>query len=142
MSKSKSYKLNTFTLPNKLFFNMFKTKNWEAIEINFNPVFATENKIKDTVIAVVFCYRSANSNYCPMIIGLNYNYNDKCFIYRQSLFQIIKRSNILGLNSIYLGMEASIEKQKFKAQPLSKSVYLQLDENYNQEIITLMKTQI
>ncbi|MDO8999678.1 MAG: aminotransferase class I/II-fold pyridoxal phosphate-dependent enzyme [Bacteroidota bacterium] len=138
--KNKSYNLNTFTLPFKLFENMVQNKNWEVIELRFNNELFNFKEIHDSTLSIIFCYKSVKSNYCPMIIGLDYQYNNKYFIYRQSLFQIIKRSKDLNFNSVYLGMEASIEKQKIKAKPIQKSMYFQADENYNQEIITLLKT--
>lgn len=87
-------------------------------------------------VAVVFCHLSSKRNYSPTVIGLDYNYVVSKGCYRQGVFQSVLRANKLGCNKVYLGMDASIEKQKFGARIIPKSAYIQADDNYNMEVIS------
>jgi 7-keto-8-aminopelargonate synthetase-like enzyme len=137
--KRQSFNLNTFELPLKLFRNINHFKGWETIEINFEPGLKIQPQNEISPIAVVFCYKSLKRNYCPMIIGLNYTFNKDYFIYRQALYQMTKRGWLNNDKRIYIGMDASIEKQKLGACVIQKSVYLQAEDNFNMELIGLIK---
>ena len=137
--KKQSFNLNTFDLPIKLFRNINKFKGWETIELNFNDGLNTLHDNQDKPLAMVFCYNSGKNNYCPMIIGMNYAYNDKYFIYRQALYQMTKRGRHNNSKKIYIGMDASIEKQKLGAKVVAKSSYIQAEDNFNMELLSLYK---
>jgi DNA-dependent RNA polymerase auxiliary subunit epsilon len=47
----------------------------------------------------------------------------------------VLRANALDSKKIYLGMDASVEKQKFGSRVVPKSVYVQSNDNYNMEFI-------
>lgn len=138
--KNKSFNLNTFDLPVKLFKNINKYEGWETIEISFNKKLDEQYGNLSKPLAVVFCYKSKNNNYCPMIIGMNYEFNSEFHIYRQALFQIIKKAKNNGNQKVYMGMEATVEKQKIGARKIQKSLYLQAEDNYNMELISLFKS--
>lgn len=129
--KRQSHNINTFDLPKKLFANILKDTNWETLQI----------KIKNSQIPVsfVFCYKTAKRNYCPTIVGLNYDVNDEYSGYRQTLFQLTQRASKKKYHKLYLGMDASIEKKKVGAKIYPKSVYIQADNNFNMELISLLK---
>lgn len=129
--KRQSYVINTFDLPIKLFKNAFDDPNWEVLLLKI--------KSSDDLGCFVFSYKSKNNNYCPVVIGLNYDYNAKYFCYRQALFQLLKRARQLKANIVYLGMDASIEKQKMGAIVIPKSIYIQANNNYNMDVISLFK---
>jgi 7-keto-8-aminopelargonate synthetase-like enzyme/predicted N-acyltransferase len=137
--KDKSFNLNTFNLPKKLFENINKYEGWETIEINFNKELGVKYNEKKP-LAMAFCYHSKKNNYCPMIIGMNYTYNDEYHIYRQALYQMTKRARNKNTKQIFIGMEASIEKQKLGAKKIPKSTYLQAEDNFNMELISLLKS--
>lgn len=128
--KGRSYNLNTYELPKKLFNDLCNYKGWEVIELNMH----------NEPVAMVFCYKSSLNNYCPMIIGMNYKINAEYHIYRQALYQMIKRGRDLKCRHIYLGMDASVEKRKFGAEVLQKSLYIQSDDNYNMESLSLLNS--
>lgn len=124
--KNRSFTINTFDLPQKLFSNILNQKNWDVLKLH----------IDDRLCGFVFSYKSVKNNYCPVIIGLDYALNEKFSIYRQALFQLVKRSSALNSKKMYLGMDATVEKQKIGAMTNPKSVYVQADDNYNMELIS------
>jgi len=138
--KKQSYNLNTFELPLKLFKNINRYKGWETIEICFNEELSMKNETEGKAVGMVFCYNSVRKNYCPMIIGLDYSFNGEYFIYRQALYQMIKKGRMNNSKRIYIGMDASIEKQKFGAKKIPKSTYVQAQDNFNMELISLIKS--
>ena len=138
--KKQSFHLNTFDLPIKLFETINTHKGWETIELNFSDDIDNQNNNHKKPLSMVFCYHSATNNYNPMIIGMNYAFLQDHYIYRQSLFQMVKRAKIVNSKLIYLGMEATVEKQKLGARVIKTSMYLQAEDNYNMELISLLKT--
>jgi 7-keto-8-aminopelargonate synthetase-like enzyme/predicted N-acyltransferase len=129
--KRKSFKINTFDLPLKMFTNAFKHSSWELIKLTI--------KDKKYLCCFVLCYKSQANNYSPIIIGLDYKFNEEYNCYRQGLFQIIKQAIKNKSEKIYLGMDASIEKQKLGAEVCPKSIYIQADDNYSLESISILK---
>ncbi len=132
--------MNTFDLPLKLFKNINKHKGWETLDVKFNDVLDTKNNAGQKSLAMVFCYNSDKKNYCPMIIGINYAFNNEYSIYRQALYQMIKKGRTNNNKRIYIGMDASVEKQKLGAKKIPKSVYVQAEDNFNMELISLIKS--
>jgi 7-keto-8-aminopelargonate synthetase-like enzyme len=123
--KEKSLKLNTFNLPEKIFEQSITNPNWDIIELYVK----TDNNDKE-LAGVVFSYKN-NLNYCPVFLGINYDFIQSHSIYRQIIYQLIMRGKHLGCRKIYLGVEASEEKRKFGARQKSHSVFIQANENFS-----------
>lgn len=136
--KNSNYSLNTFDLPKKLLKKIIAHPNWDVIELWLKPEF--DNQQESLPVAVGFAYHSAR-NYCPMFLGLNYDYLHSHKVYRQALYQTVERANQLGVNSIYLGMGASIEKRRLGAYKVPKVTYLQADDNYKMEVLGFMEIE-
>lgn len=130
--KHKSFNINTFQLPLKYFTNMIHHPNWEIIELKLKK---NDSQKEDHIISVDFCYKSAKNTYSIMAVGLDYDYVLSHGAYRQALYQSVKRYNDLECNVLFLGMDASVEKKKFGAKTVPKSVYIQANDNFNMELI-------
>ena len=129
--KGKSLAINTYGLPRKYFENIARHPSWEVIQLTLKREYA-EN---EPVVALGFCYRSAQNNYAIVLVGLDYQYVVSHGSYRQTLYQSILRANVLACNRHYMGMDAAIEKQRFGVDVDSKSVYIQADDNFNLELL-------
>lgn len=127
--KKNSFNLNTFDIPKKLFSKVLTQPNWDIFELKLKSGETTQP------VAAVFCYMSSKRNYSPFMIGLDYNYVVSHGCYRQGMFQSILRANRLKCDKVYLGMDASIEKQKFGSKVVRKSVFIQASDNYNFEFM-------
>jgi 7-keto-8-aminopelargonate synthetase-like enzyme/arginyl-tRNA--protein-N-Asp/Glu arginylyltransferase len=125
--KNKSYQLNTYALPFKLFQSISRNPNWEVMLLNLNR--EADDADAGKLVGVVLCNKSGE-NYIPMIIGLNYEYNSIIFTYRQALFQVINRARELNKKQVYFGFSAEIEKKKLGAKQITTSAYLQVKDNY------------
>jgi 7-keto-8-aminopelargonate synthetase-like enzyme len=129
--KGKSLNINTYELPIKYFENMARHSSWEVVELRVKSIYDSE----EPVVAAGFCYKSAKNNYAIVLVGLDYDYVLTHGSYRQTLYQSILRANSLGCSNHYMGMDAAIEKQRFGTEVVSKSVYIQADDNFNFELI-------
>ena len=70
-----------------------------------------------------------------MVVGINTDNNEKHHTYKQLVFQIIKRANMLNKKRVFCGLSAYFEKQKYKANTISKFAYSKFDDTFNLEII-------
>lgn len=125
--------LNTFSFPAKLFKNMSSHPNWEFITIS--PL--TE---PDKIIGVMLCYKNIHKTYVPAFVGMDYHYLNEFHIYRQLLYQTIKRAIELKFRYIALGLTASFEKRKLGANVHDKYAYIQTADNYALELMGVLET--
>lgn len=131
--KTGSYKLNTFDLPERLFANIANSDNWEVLSLSLK----LENGGKEEV-AVVFNYKSGTT-YNAMFIGINKHIETPYSIYRQSLYQILKRANQLNCISVNFGFTASLEKRRLGASAYKTVAYMQSEDHFNASVIESMQ---
>ncbi|NJM25551.1 MAG: GNAT family N-acetyltransferase [Bacteroidia bacterium] len=125
--KNRGFEMNTFELPRKFFSNLGMFGGWEIIELTLNE------SNHEGPVAFGIGYRSPGNNYIPLLIGLNYRFNETYGVYRQLLFQTVKRAADLKCNKLFFGFGADVEKRKFGTRLVHKSVYIQADDNYKFE---------
>lgn len=125
--KNKSLELNTFALPKKLFYQLAKNEHWEMLQLTIR-----DGSVDTTgkPCCVVFSYRTKDT-YIPMIIGLDYKYNQQYAVYRQALYQIVLRAKQLHAATLLLGFSASTEKQKLGAKAIPTFAYMHSKDSFN-----------
>lgn len=128
--KEKSLELNTFPLPRKLFNAINADGHWEVIQLHLKDTY-----IGDVPCCVVLCYKSAGA-YIPMIIGMDYTFNNLFGIYRQALYQVVLRAKQLGKNKIMFGFSASIEKKKVGAKVVPTFAYMHARDTFQLEVLS------
>lgn len=126
---SSSLKINTFKLPVRLFENIVKSEKWDIIKIKYGE--------ENTLVGVVFCLKTKDS-YCPVLIGLDYTLDESLNLYKQSLYQMIKRGIELGVNDIFLGLSANVAKHQLGAKSQKQVAYIQRKDDYNTALIESM----
>ncbi len=127
--KNGNYKLNTFELPDKLFYGIANYRSWDILSV----------KLKGEEVAVVFSYRSGDT-YSAMFVGIDKAHNNEKFsIYRQVLYQVVKRANESGCVVVNLGFSAAIEKKKVGAHVLKTVAYMQSEDHFNASVIESMQ---
>ncbi|NGX82690.1 aminotransferase class I/II-fold pyridoxal phosphate-dependent enzyme [Aequorivita sp. KMM 9714] len=125
--------LNTFSFPSKLFENMSKNSNWEFIVLSTKE---SPNKI----IGVMLCYKNSHKTYIPAFVGLDYDSLKEFHVYRQLLYQTIKRAFELDYDHISFGLTASFEKRKLGASVHNIYAYLQSADNYTLELMGILES--
>ncbi len=124
--------LNTFSFPTKLFAKMRVHPNWEFITIS-------PKDEPEKMIGVMLCYKNIHKTYIPAFVGMDYKYLQQFHIYRQLLFQTIKRAIELNYNHIALGLTAGFEKRKLGATVYSIYAYIQTADNYTLELMGILE---
>ena len=97
----------------------------------------TAGSVCGQTVAVVFSHISGE-NYVPMIIGIDYTYNEDYKVYRQALYQVMMRAGQLGKKKALLGFSAPIEKRKVGAELSSTYAFMQIKDNYHAETLAMM----
>lgn len=132
---NKNREINMFRYPREIIKKLAKHPNWEFIVLTPKPEFDIRSERK--AVAAVWCYKT-ETHFCPMIIGLDYDYNSEFKVYKQALYQVLKRAHILHLSKVYLGLSADTEKRKYGAVQQARVAYIQTKDNYNLEVIESM----
>jgi 7-keto-8-aminopelargonate synthetase-like enzyme len=124
--KDNNFAINTFLFSDKLFYQMNQDKDWEFVVLYLKEEFS-DNKMP---VSVCFCHKNANKIYSPMLIGMDYTYLMEYGVYRQTLYQVIKRANALRCEKVNFGISAAIEKQRVGAKVYPRVGYYQAKDNY------------
>lgn len=124
--KDHNFAYNFFPFPEKVVNVISKYPEVEFIEIRL--------KDEKNPIACIWCFVEDN-HFCPLIMGLDYNFLNTHHIYKQAVFQSIKRGNDLNKAITYLGFSADFEKQKYLAENITIFAYIKVDDTYNLELI-------
>lgn len=137
--KNKSFNINTFTIPVKFFQNLVKHPGWEVIELRLKQNETVPADKEGLLVAVNFCYRSAENTYSLYAVGLDYEYVIEHGCYRQAMYQSMVRAHSLQCGKFFLGMDAAVEKKRFGVTVEEVSAYVQTNDNYNMELIGVMQ---
>lgn len=131
--KDNNFAINTFTYTPQVFENMNESPNWEFI------LLAVKTDNENPFIGVMFCYKNGNNTYVPELIGMDYKWAKEFQLYRQLLFQTIKRASKLQISRIDFGVSATFEKRKLGALVIPKVAYIQTRDNYVMEVLNTMQ---
>jgi 7-keto-8-aminopelargonate synthetase-like enzyme/predicted N-acyltransferase len=131
--KNNNYAINTFQYTKSVFEDMNTCPNWEFILLYLN----TEED--NPLVGVMFCYKNQNHTYVPELIGMEYKWAKEFNLYRQLLFQTIKRANDLNFPQVDFGISASFEKRKLGAEIIPKIAYIQARDNYTMEVMNTIQ---
>ncbi|MDT0642185.1 aminotransferase class I/II-fold pyridoxal phosphate-dependent enzyme [Zunongwangia sp. F363] len=138
--RNNNFGLNTFAYPFKLFAEMSKDPGWEFIVLYLKPEY--ENRDEPKAVGVMFCYKNSSGTYVPSLVGMDYKYSREFQVYRQLLFQTIKRARYLHFEKIDFGITASFEKRKLGAIVQPKVSYVQARDNFKLELLGIMEAGI
>lgn len=131
--KNNNYAINTFQYNKSVFEEMNTCANWEFILLYL------DNEQNKPLVGVMFCYKNQDHTYVPELIGMDYKWAKEYNLYRQLLFQTIKRANHLNFPQIDFGVSASFEKRKLGAVIRPKVAYVQARDNYTMEVMNTIQ---
>lgn len=124
--KNNNFAVNIFGYPRALFEVKNEENLWEFIVL----------RLKETgeILAIGSAYK-AKSSYCPMVIGVDYQFNKEYKTYKQMLYLAVKRAYSLGYETVNLGLTADSAKRDVGAMAKKRVVYFQAKDNYNMEVL-------
>jgi hypothetical protein len=129
--KNNNFGINNFLFPEKLFHLMNEEADWEFVVLYLKEEYASNRN----PVSVCFCHKNAAQVYSPMLIGMNYEFLLEYGVYRQTLFQVIRRAIALNCRQINFGISATIEKKRIGATPNPKVGYYQAKDNFAMEMM-------
>jgi 7-keto-8-aminopelargonate synthetase-like enzyme len=129
--KANNIAINNFLYPDKLFHQINEQQGWEFIVLSIKEEYSNNRR----PVSVCFCHVNADNIYSPSLIGMDYDYLLEYGIYRQTLYQIIKRARFLNCKKVNFGISASMEKKKVGATLYPKVGYFQAKDNFDMEMM-------
>mgnify|MGYP003575176262 CR=1 FL=1 len=133
--KERNLAINTFPYNREVFKNMNSCPNWEFI------ILTLKDAPEKNLVGVMFCYKNSGNVYVPELIGMDYIAGDGFNLYRQLLYQTIKRARELEIGQIDFGISASFEKKKLGASIIPKVAYVQARDNYAMELMQTLQNE-
>lgn len=133
--KDRGLEINVFDLPAGIFSHLLESDAWELMALSIK-LDSGDKKL----VSISGCVKQAGL-YCPILIGLDYDYVKSHGVYRQALYQVIKRGFELKAKKIMLGLTASLQKRRFGAVPHEIVAYVQAEDNYKMEVLAQMNTE-
>lgn len=133
--KDRNLAINTFTYSREAFKNMNSSKNWEFI------ILTLKTAKPGDITGIMFCYKNSSLVYVPELIGMDYTAGAGYNLYRQLLYQTIKRARELKISRIDFGISATFEKKKLGADIIPKVAYVQSRDNYAMELMQMLQNE-
>ncbi len=130
--KRRNFAINYYDYPKKVFTTIQGQPGWEFIILKLKPEY--DKREVRLPVSIGACYRTA-TQFCPMVLGLDYDFVYDHKVYKQALYQVFKRAQSLGIPKIYLGFSADTDKRKLGAKQIPRVAYLQAKDNFNFEKI-------
>ena len=127
--------LNTFPFPLKVVSKMASNPHWEFL------ILRIKGSDDNPIVGVMLCYNNPQGIFVPAFVGMDYRYVRSHNIYRQLLFQTIKRALALQFERIDFGMTAAFEKRKLGAKLHETFAFVQTADNYKLELLGLLEGQ-
>ncbi len=132
----RNLQLNTFALPPDLLPRMLDHPGFELVTLTHRQ--AANPALPDAFFAA----RIAGDAYTPLLVGLDYRLVREHGAYRQCLAWMLRRAEQLDLRQIRLGMGAALEKRRFGAQPVQRSVWVQARDHYHADVLAVLSGDV
>lgn len=116
--------INTFPYGPEVFEAMNNSPGWEFLLLYL------KEQPDAPFAGIMFCYKNEENAYVPELIGMDYEAGQDSGLYRQLLFQTIRRAGSLGFPRVDFGLSASFEKKKLGAIAIPKIAYVQARDNF------------
>jgi 7-keto-8-aminopelargonate synthetase-like enzyme len=137
--KARNFAINYFPYPEKMFRTMSSSPGWEFVIQRLKPEFHPEGKSQ--IVSIMGCFKSTKV-YTTVVIGMDYDFVYDFGVYRQSLFQGLKRARQLGYEKVFMGFSADFEKKKLGAIQIPRASYVQAKDNFNFELLETISVSI
>ncbi|MDY7396863.1 aminotransferase class I/II-fold pyridoxal phosphate-dependent enzyme [Aureibaculum sp. 2210JD6-5] len=134
--KNNNVGLNTFAYPKNLFTKMNMDNNWEFLLLYLNNNAPSPN---NSPVGMMCCYKNTDHTFVPVVVGMDYTFSRTYNIYRQLLYQTIKRAWQSNFKTIDFGLTAAFEKRKVGATIFSNHAFVQAKDNYFMEYMTTLQ---
>ena len=70
-----------------------------------------------------------------MVLGIDYRFVESHGLYRQAIFQLVKRASHQNIDQIFMGFTADIEKRRFGAVQEKRVAFALIDDSFSMQVI-------
>jgi hypothetical protein len=135
--QERSLALNTFPLPEDFFDRMLDYPGFELLALKLRPEAGGAADALPQVFGACFAGRT---QYVPLVAGLDYRVVSTHAGYRQLLKHALLRAQERGLDRVFFGMGADLEKSRMGARPTSHRLYVQSHDHFQQDVMAMIST--
>lgn len=128
----RKFRINIFELPPNLLHEMQQSPAWEIVTLKLKP---EAGGPADGHVIAWFAAHISGKDYGALVAGLDYDYVIEHGCYRQMLFQMIRQSKRRGARMLHMGMDADVEKSRYRTTPVQNNVYMQVRDHYNEALL-------
>lgn len=133
--KNRNMGINMYAYPQDIVHRLTKNPQWEFIIARLKPEYDT--RAERLPVGIGWGYKGQGA-YSWVVQGIDYNFNNDFKVYRQCMYQMVKRAKALGYDTIYLGLSADEEKKKVGASQHEKVAFMQTGDNFAMDAIAAM----
>lgn len=127
--------INIFQYPSDILKSLVAQENWEFVVLRFYADY--DDRAERLPVAVSWNYRG-KLGYHWVIVGIDYEYNRKFGVYRQAMYQTVRRARLLGYEHVSLGLSSDEEKKKVGADQTEKVAYYQTRDTFAMDVMAAM----
>ena len=125
-------RINVFPLPERVVEGFLSSPAWEVVTLRLLPDFGGPG---DLAPVAWYAAHGFGGHYMPFLCGLDYRYVTEHGVYRQTLYQIVRRAREHGASVLRLGMDADFEKSRYGATPVRTCMYVQARDHFNSAVL-------
>ncbi|MDC8973400.1 bifunctional aminotransferase class I/II-fold pyridoxal phosphate-dependent enzyme/GNAT family N-acetyltransferase [Mycobacterium marinum] len=127
--------INIFQYPSDVLKSLVAQENWEFVVLRLKADY--DDRAERLPVAVSWNYRG-KLGYHWVIVGIDYEYNRKFGVYRQAMYQTVRRARLLGYEHVSLGLSSDEEKKKVGADQTEKVAYHQTRDTFAMDVMAAM----
>jgi 7-keto-8-aminopelargonate synthetase-like enzyme len=135
----RKFRINIFELPTNVIASMLESPAWEIVTLKLKP--EAGGPAHGNPVAW-FAAHKCDGHYGALVAGLDYDYVIEHGVYRQMIFQIIRQAKARGMAVAHLGMDADVEKSRYRTTIVKNCVYAQARENYNVAVLRQIVAEV
>ncbi len=124
---ARKLKLNVFTFPEHLIPELLQSPAWEIVALRIP---AEHGGPADGRPVAFWAAHREDGHYAPLFCGFDTAFLASHGIYRQMLWQVVRRARAVGATTLHLGMDAEVEKHRFGARAVATCIYVRAAEHY------------
>ncbi|WP_437567292.1 aminotransferase class I/II-fold pyridoxal phosphate-dependent enzyme [Sorangium sp. So ce542] len=128
----RKFRINIFEIPPNVIPSMLESPVWEIVVLRLKPEAGGPADLRPVAW---FAAHMCNGHYGALIAGLDYDYVVEHGVYRQMIFQMIRQSKARGMKVLHMGMDADVEKARYRTALVKNCVYVHARENYNTTVL-------
>lgn len=128
----RKFRINIFEFPENVIPEMLASPVWEIVTLHLKP---EAGGPADGRPVAWFAGHMCNGHYGALVVGLDYDYVLEHGVYRQMIFQMIRQAKARDMRVLHLGMDADVEKSRYRTTIVKNCVYVHSRENYNAAVL-------